>query len=121
MVRRGNVTMSKEKADRMDKRFGKLIDSAEQGHEAWELEKQQENDYSEMFKKIKNGFSNETKFVTEIQKAFPGEFTEASCRAMYRGNMYLQDQIRLAEWKALNKLQNDIDETVKQMEVKEQW
>ena len=107
MVRRGNVTMSKEKADKMDARL--------------QQSKQQENDYSEMFKKIKNGFSNETKFVTEIQKAFPGEFTEASCRAMYRGNMYLQDQIRLAEWKALNKLQNDIDETVKQMEVKEQW
>jgi hypothetical protein len=77
----------------------------------------QQNDHSEMFKKIT---SNETKFVTKIQEVFPGT-SEASCRAMYRGNMYLQDQIRLAEWKALNKLQDDIDATVKQMEVKEEW
>ena len=101
-------------------RLKKLLESAEDGHLAWELEKQKEQKLqhpSEMFKEMT---SNETKFVTEIQKAFPGT-SEASCRAMYRGNMYLQDQIKLAEWKALNKLQDNIDATVKQMEVKEQW
>ena len=79
--------------------------------------KKQQIETSKMFDRIK---SKETGFVLKIQEAFPGT-PEASCRAMYRGNMYLQDQIRLAEWKALNKLQDDIDATVKQMEVKEEW
>jgi hypothetical protein len=80
----------------------------------------QQNQTSEMFKKISNSFSKETEFVADVQKAFPGT-TEADCRAMYRGAMYLREQIKLAEWQALNKLQDDIEEVREKMAVKEQW
>ena len=82
--------------------------------------KPQENETSKVFQHIKNSYSKETVFVTDVQKAFPGT-SEAECRAMFRGAMYMIEQKRLAEWKALNKLQDDIEKVREKMEVKEQW
>ena len=82
--------------------------------------KPKENETSEVFQHIKNSYSKETVFVTDVQKAFPGT-SEAECRAMFRGAMYMIEQKRLAEWKALNKMQDDIEKVREKMEVKEQW
>jgi len=75
----------------------------------------------DMFKKIlmDSKVNTENNFVDQLQSKF--DVSEAECRAMYRGCMYLHEQMQLAEWKALNKLQDNIEAVREKSQIKEQW